>query len=79
VVAVAGSAAVRVELWWRDPSGADGTVAMTSDAGEWRGVVELPEQLAGPATVLAVAFDAQGRTGVSATASVPVRACPTPG
>jgi RNA polymerase sigma factor (sigma-70 family) len=79
VVAVAGSAAVRVELWWRDPSGADGTVSMTPNAGEWRGVVELPEQLAGPATLLAVAYDAQGRTGVSATASVPVRACPTPG
>ncbi len=79
VVAVAGSAAVRVELWWRDASGADGTVSMTSSAGEWLGVVELPEQLAGPATLLAVAYDAQGRTGVSATASVPVRACPTPG
>jgi RNA polymerase sigma factor (sigma-70 family) len=79
VVAVAAASAARVELWWRDPSGADGTVPMTSGAAEWRGVVELPEQLAGPATLVAVAYDAQGRTGVSATTSVPVRACPTPG
>jgi RNA polymerase sigma factor (sigma-70 family) len=79
VIAVAASTAVRVELWWRDPSGADGTVQMASTTGEWRAVVELPEQQAGPVTLLAVAFDAQGRTGVSGTEQVSVQSCPTPG
>jgi hypothetical protein len=42
-------------------------------------VVELPKELSGPATLLAVARDDAGRTGVSDTIQVPVRDCPTPG
>lgn len=79
LVAVAGAAAVEVQLWWRDAGGEDGLVQLVAQGTQWRGVVEIPEGLAGPVTLLAVAVDAQGRTGVSTTATAPVRACPTPG
>jgi hypothetical protein len=68
-----------VQLWWRDAGGTDGLVQLVAQGTQWRGVVEIPEGLAGPVTLIAVAVDAQGRTGVSATATAPVRACPTPG
>lgn len=79
LVAVAGPAAEQVQLWWRDARGEDGLVQLGPTAGEWRGVVEVPESVAGPVTLVAVALDGTGRTGVSATEVVPVRGCPTPG
>jgi hypothetical protein len=79
VVAAAGTSATVVELWWRDATGADGVVDLVAVAGEWRAVVEIPKELSGPVTLLAVAYDDRGRTGVSETAQVPVRGCPTPG
>ena len=79
VAALAATGATLVELWWRDATGADGLVDTVAVAGEWRAVVEIPKELSGPVTLLAVAYDDQGRTGVSATAQVAVRSCPTPG
>lgn len=78
-IASAGPTASRVELWWRDAAGADGLVDMTPSAGEWRAVVEIPDGPQGPVTLLAVAYDDRGRTGVSVTSQLPVRSCPTPG
>jgi hypothetical protein len=42
-------------------------------------VVEMAARVSGPITLRAVASDAAGRTGSSASVQVPVRNCPTPG
>lgn len=79
LVAVAGPTAVRVQVRWSDPGGATGVVELAPVAGEWRRVVELAARVSGPITLRAVASDAAGRTGSSASVQVPVRNCPTPG
>jgi RNA polymerase sigma factor (sigma-70 family) len=79
LVAVAGPTAVRVQVRWSDPGGATGVVELTPVAGEWRRVVEMAARVSGPITLRAVASDAAGRTGSSASVQVPVRNCPTPG
>lgn len=79
LVAVAGPTAVRVQVRWSDPGGETGVVELIPVAGEWRRVVEVGARVSGPVTLRAVASDAAGRTGSTASVQVPVRNCPTPG
>lgn len=79
LVAVAGPTAVRVQVRWSDPGGASGVVELAPVGGEWRRVVEPAARASGPITLRAVASDAAGRTGSSASVQVPLRNCPTPG
>lgn len=79
VVASAAAGAARVELWWGRDGQVEGIVELAQVGAEWRGVLEVPQEVSGTITMLAVAVDAQGRAGVSDTRPAVVASCPTPG
>jgi RNA polymerase sigma factor (sigma-70 family) len=79
VVAVAAADAVRVVLWWGRDGQVEGIVELAQLGPEWVGVLEVPAEVSGTVTMLAVAFDAQERTGVSETRPAVVASCPIPG
>lgn len=79
VVAVAAADAVRVVLWWGRDGQVEGIVELAQLGPEWVGVLEVPAEVSGTVTMLAVALDAHDRTGVSDTRPAVVAPCPTPG
>ncbi|MFN7150347.1 MAG: RNA polymerase sigma factor, partial [Microthrixaceae bacterium] len=81
VVAVAAADAVRVVLWWGRDGQVEGIVELAQLGSEWVGALEVPAGVSGTGTVtmIAVAVDALGRTGVSDTRPAVVTPCPTPG
>ncbi len=79
VVASAAAGAERVELWWGRDGQVEGIVELARVGPEWNGVLEVPQEVSGTITMLAVAVDAQGRAGVSDTRPAVVASCPTPG
>jgi hypothetical protein len=67
---------VVVEWAW---SSRRGSVVLTRSGTEWVGVVEVPDDVAGPLQLTARARDAAGVEGVSATENRQVAPCITPG
>ena len=76
----AETSAGSVHLRWRTAT-RDGRLDLARvvpGGSRWRGVLELPAEVAGPVDIVAVAT-IPGATGISASLRLDVEACPTPG